>query len=154
MDIMDEAVEICKLRLFLKLIAQVDDVAGVEPLPDIDFNIRAGNTLVGFAAMGDVRKTVSGLGFAGAEVEQLEEEAQVADKAFQEFRRLQTAEGVAPQEFAVARQELRERLRALDQKLNEYLAGDYSIADVGSPGTLHGSERTSLFTGWCISTAL
>ena len=51
-DIMEEAVEICKLRLFLKLVAQVDpdpnkDNFGIEPLPDIDFNIRAGNTLVG-----------------------------------------------------------------------------------------------------------
>ena len=53
-DIMEEAVEICKLRLFLKLAAQVDpdqkhENLGIEPLPDIDFNIRAGNTLVGYA---------------------------------------------------------------------------------------------------------
>ena len=47
-DIMDEAVEICKLRLFLKLVAQVEEGAQIEPLPDIDFNIKAGNTLVGF----------------------------------------------------------------------------------------------------------
>jgi hypothetical protein len=46
-DIMEEAVEICKLRLFLKMVAQVDRVEQIEPLPDIDFNIRAGNTLVG-----------------------------------------------------------------------------------------------------------
>ena len=39
-DIMEEAVEICKLRLFLKLVAQVDRVKDLEPLPDIDFNIR------------------------------------------------------------------------------------------------------------------
>ena len=45
---MDEAVEICKLRLFLKLAAQADTVDKLEPLPDIDFNIRAGNTLVGY----------------------------------------------------------------------------------------------------------
>jgi hypothetical protein len=48
-DIMEEAVEICKLRLFLKLVAQVETADQIEPLPDIDFNIRAGNTLVGFA---------------------------------------------------------------------------------------------------------
>ncbi len=46
-DIMEEAVEICKLRLFLKLVAQVETVDQIGPLPDIDFNIRAGNTLVG-----------------------------------------------------------------------------------------------------------
>jgi hypothetical protein len=48
-DIMPEAVEICKLRLFLKLVSQADTEAQLEPLPDIDFNIRAGNTLIGYA---------------------------------------------------------------------------------------------------------
>lgn len=46
-DIMEEAVEICKLRLFLKLVAQIEQVEDLEPLPDIDFNIRAGNSLSG-----------------------------------------------------------------------------------------------------------
>jgi len=59
-DIMEEAVEICKLRLFLKLMSQVDDVAHLEPLPDIDFNIRAGNTLVGFASYAEVQRAVLG----------------------------------------------------------------------------------------------
>ncbi|MEP7286222.1 MAG: DNA methyltransferase [Chloroflexota bacterium] len=53
-DIMDEAIEICKLRLFLKLVSQIDDVRRIEPLPDIDFNIRAGNTLVGFATKNEI----------------------------------------------------------------------------------------------------
>lgn len=53
-DIMNEAVEIAKLRLFLKLVATVDadyrkPNLGLEPLPDVDFNIRSGNTLVGYA---------------------------------------------------------------------------------------------------------
>ena len=49
-DVMEEAVEICKLRLFLKLVAQLKTYDQIEPLPDIDFNIRAGNTLVGFTS--------------------------------------------------------------------------------------------------------
>lgn len=53
-DIMEEAVEICKLRLFLKLAAQLDDPQQIEPLPNIDFNIRAGNTLVGYARIEDI----------------------------------------------------------------------------------------------------
>ena len=61
---MEEAVEICKLRLFLKLAAQVEpeptkDNLGIEPLPDIDFNIRAGNTLVGYATYDEVKKAVT-----------------------------------------------------------------------------------------------
>ena len=63
-DIMEEAVEICKLRLFLRLAAQVDpdqkhENLGIEPLPDIDFNVRAGNTLVGYATYADVRAGIS-----------------------------------------------------------------------------------------------
>lgn len=54
-DIMEEAVEICKLRLFLKLVAQVESQERIEPLPDIDFNIRVGNTLVGYARITDIR---------------------------------------------------------------------------------------------------
>ena len=58
-DIMDEAVEICRLRLFLKLVAQVDEAQRIEPLPDIDFNIRAGNTLVGFTSLKEVEEALT-----------------------------------------------------------------------------------------------
>lgn len=46
-DIMAEAAEICKLHLFLKLIAQIERVEDIEPLPHIEHNIRVGNTLTG-----------------------------------------------------------------------------------------------------------
>ncbi len=53
-DIMAEAIEIAKLRLFLKMVAVVEvdkraDNMGLDPLPDVDFNIRCGNTLIGYA---------------------------------------------------------------------------------------------------------
>ena len=57
-DIMEEAVEICKLRLFLKLVAQVENAGQIEPLPDIDFNIRAGNTLVGYVSLDEIREAI------------------------------------------------------------------------------------------------
>lgn len=44
---MEEATEIAKLRLFLALVASVDNVDELEPLPNIDFNIMAGNSLIG-----------------------------------------------------------------------------------------------------------
>ena len=46
-DIMEEATEIAKLRLFLALVASASSVEELEPLPNIDFNIMAGNSLVG-----------------------------------------------------------------------------------------------------------
>src|SRR5712692_9981439 len=49
-DIMQEAVEICKLRLLIKLLAHVEQVEDIEALPSIDHNIYAGNALVGFVS--------------------------------------------------------------------------------------------------------
>jgi hypothetical protein len=46
-DIMEEATEIAKLRLFLALVSSAKDVEELEPLPNIDFNIMAGNSLIG-----------------------------------------------------------------------------------------------------------
>ena len=46
-DIMEEATEIAKLRLFLAMVSSVRKVGDLEPLPNIDFNILPGNSLVG-----------------------------------------------------------------------------------------------------------
>jgi Alw26I/Eco31I/Esp3I family type II restriction m6 adenine DNA methyltransferase len=46
-DIMEEATEIARLRLFLALVASVRNVDELEPLPNIDFNILPGNSLIG-----------------------------------------------------------------------------------------------------------
>ena len=46
-DIMGEGAEIARLRLFLALVAAADTVDQLEPLPNIDFNILAGNSLIG-----------------------------------------------------------------------------------------------------------
>jgi Eco57I restriction-modification methylase len=47
-DIMEEATEIAKLRLFLALVSSAQTVEQLEPLPNIDFNILPGNSLIGF----------------------------------------------------------------------------------------------------------
>jgi hypothetical protein len=46
-DIMEEAMEIAKLRLFLALVSSAQTEQDLEPLPNIDFNIMAGNSLIG-----------------------------------------------------------------------------------------------------------
>lgn len=46
-DLMKEATEIARLRLFLKLISAIDSFEDIEPLPDLEFNIKSGNLLVG-----------------------------------------------------------------------------------------------------------
>jgi len=47
-DIMNEATEVCKLRLFLSLASSALEKKELEPLPNIDFNILHGNSLAGF----------------------------------------------------------------------------------------------------------
>lgn len=53
-DIMEEACEIAKLRLFLAMVASVRRVEDLEPLPNIDFNILPGNSLVGLMRVDEV----------------------------------------------------------------------------------------------------
>ena len=126
-DLMEEAVEICKLRLFLKLVAQVDDVSDLEPLPDIDFNIRAGNTLVGYATRKDVQAALGGqrhLGFDDA-LQKIEEKAGDIDRLFGHFSLQQTSLG-----GTVTREDKR-KLRVmqsqLDADLNKYLSAQYQV---------------------------
>jgi hypothetical protein len=46
-DIMPEAVEIARLRLFLALVSTVEREDQIDPLPNIDFNVMHGNSLIG-----------------------------------------------------------------------------------------------------------
>jgi hypothetical protein len=52
-DLMEEAVEIAKLRLFLALVAAANSEEDLEPLPNIDFNILHGNSLIGLMRVDD-----------------------------------------------------------------------------------------------------
>ena len=124
-DIMDEAIEICKLRLFLKMVAQLEDVKRIEPLPDIDFNIQAGNTLVGYATYDEVKKAVTGKLDFDNTMKRIEEKAEDVDQLFTLFRQQQTELGgtVTPTE----KQALQDKLRVLEDELNGYLAGEYKI---------------------------
>jgi hypothetical protein len=129
-DIMEEATEICKLRLFLKLVAQVERDEQIEPLPDIDFNIRAGNTLVGYATYDEVKRAVSAkLDFEDA-MGRIEEKAQDVDRLFALFRQQQTELG--GEVTADDKKELRKRLKVLEDELNEHLSNEYGVKSVRS----------------------
>ena len=140
-DIMDEAVEICKLRLFLKLASQLERADQIEPLPDIDFNIRAGNTLIGYTSIADVRRATEASGFdfddrAG----KIEAAAQDLDAAFRLFREQQTSlHGVIGADHKT---QLRIRLVALEAQLDRFLATDYGL-DTGDD-----LAATASFVAW------
>jgi hypothetical protein len=138
-DIMEEAVEICKLRLFLKLAAQVEpdktkENLGIEPLPDIDFNIRAGNTLVGYATADEVRNRMTQFGDGQMRLgvvdefqsfTRFNEKLLLVDAAFRSFRHQQTELGGSVTSKDKA--ELTKKLKALEAELNGYLAGEYGV---------------------------
>jgi hypothetical protein len=135
-DIMEEATEICKLRLFLKLVSQVEADAkkpnyGIEPLPDIDFNIRAGNTLVGFATHEEVARAVKGNQQTKLDLfndmDRIDNKAKAVDVIFQKFKSLQSQDKVDGRELATKKVELRNSLNGLKDELDRYLADEYEI---------------------------
>ena len=124
-DIMEEAIEICKLRLFLKMVAQIDDVRQIEPLPDIDFNIQAGNTLVGYATYDEVKKAVIGKLDFDNTINRIKESAEDVEHLFTLFRQQQTELGGAVR--SDDKQVLRDKLKVLEDELNRFLADEYGI---------------------------
>ncbi len=136
-DIMKEAVEIAKLRLFLKLVALVDPDPkkvnyGLEPLPDVDFNIRAGNTLVGFATEEELFKTIQkkdGL-FAQEKLDTFIDEMQELNNAYHLFQNAQIVNNQGSEGFRKAKADLQKRLKTLNQNLNVYLVSNYGITNL------------------------
>lgn len=124
-DIMVEATEIAKLRLFLKMVAVVDvnqrdPNLGLDPLPDIDFNIRCGNTLVGYATSADLEKDlVEGDMFANAEFkDKVHTEMDIVAHAYETFKKVQLEQDADLETFRNAKKELKERLKKLNDLLN------------------------------------
>ena len=126
-DIMEEAVEICKLRLFLKLVAQLKTYNQIEPLPDIDFNVRPGNTLVGFTSMDEVQQTLGADIVCQQSLPKIEERAEIADRAFRQFQAMQAERGLDARMFTESKAALRQRLDELRDELDSYLADDYGV---------------------------
>ena len=124
-DIMEEAVEICKLRLFLKLVAQLETYDQIEPLPDIDFNVRPGNTLVGFTSMDEVKEILGADMMRKQLLPGIEERAEIADRAFGRFQAMQAERHMDAAKFATAKADLRRRLDELRAELDGFLAEDY-----------------------------
>ncbi len=125
-DIMKEAVEIAKLRLFLKLVATVEadyrkPNLGLEPLPDIDFNIRAGNTLVGFATEAELQKGLTYTLDGVIAKPLIEEKCEIVANAFKRYKEIQLTYGDDFKEFKKAKSELNKRLKELNHELNQLL---------------------------------
>ncbi|MCY4566891.1 MAG: Eco57I restriction-modification methylase domain-containing protein, partial [Candidatus Poribacteria bacterium] len=124
-DIMEEAIEICKLRLFLKMVAQLENAERIEPLPDIDFNIQAGNTLVGYGTYEQVENAVTGKLDFDDTMKRIEEKVEDVEHLFKQFRKQQTELGGTV--TTADKSALQNKLQALEDELNTYLAGEYNV---------------------------
>ena len=148
-DIMREATEIARLRLFLKMVAVVDvdetaDNLGLDPLPDIDFNIRCGNTLVGFVGPQGVKDAIlppDQLALDQESYDRVEARAADISDLYDRFKTLQqTSEG--SREFHDAKKKLGAKLAALNDELDRAMA--LRLYDI-DPDTLDGHRK---FDDW------
>lgn len=125
-DLMPEAAEIAKLRLFLKLAAaageadRAKDNLGLEPLPDIDFNIRGGNALVGFTSARQFDDFAKSSLLDKKEADDIREQMKTTAQADIRFR--QSQENNSPEDYKAAKRELGARLEKLNDSLSRYLA--------------------------------
>lgn len=129
-DIMVEATEIAKLRLFLKMVAVVEvdkrnPNLGLDPLPDIDFNIRCGNTLVGYATQEELeRDLIEGDMFAREEFKaKVNDEMDKVARTYEIFKNVQLHQAEDMAAFKKAKSELYQRLNTLNDLLNHKMYG-------------------------------
>ena len=127
-DIMVEATEIAKLRLFLKMVAVVEvdkrkDNLGLDPLPDIDFNIKCGNTLVGYATEKELDEALEyGDMFANQELkDKISTEMNVVATAYSCFRSEQLKTYDDNASIKATKEMLKERLTTLNDLLNQHM---------------------------------
>ena len=115
-DRMAEAVEIARLRLFLALAATVDEHAGLEPLPDLDMNIRWGNTLVGCVTTEDLKMLHEGNMLVQDQLLEIEQKAvdlRTSYQQFQEAQRMNLGDSIADRKA-----DLQRKTKSLGGKLD------------------------------------
>ncbi len=135
-DIMPEAVEIAKLRLFLKLAAMAEanydkPNLGLEPLPDIDFNIRCGNTLIGYTTHQQIKTAIECdingqvkmvVDDSMVLIDGMIEELQGVLRGYKANQLLNNSVGLHAD-----KQNIKDRLAEIKESLDFFLARDYGI---------------------------
>ncbi|MEQ8926258.1 MAG: Eco57I restriction-modification methylase domain-containing protein, partial [Fulvivirga sp.] len=128
-------------------------------------NIRAGNTLVGFATEQELLRAIKadrhGQYRTGYEevLEAFTEECELVSKAYAHFQNSQLINDQGSNSFREAKEELKSRLKQLNDRLNEYLADAYGVSkyeDMGgntglfsSPSTIQ--QETEGYKSWLTS---
>ena len=114
-DIMDEATEIAKLRLFLALVSSAQKLDDLEPLPNIDFNIMAGNSLMGLLSVDDKRFD-----------DKKHMQYMFQDEKAESYRRVLDEKNRRIRDYRYATSALPDALQTLRRTINEHRAEAYN----------------------------
>lgn len=146
-DISQEAVESCRLRLLLKLVAQLDKAERGLPLPDLGRHIQTGNALLGFTSLSEAEEalTLEPAGTYGAQrvmigvrngVAEVLREIQGVGGAGRPYALFQSGQMLNGRASAEPRTDLQTRLDGLDARLDAALAHTCGVrpADAGAFG--------------------
>jgi hypothetical protein len=126
-DIMAEAIEIARLRLFLSLVAQLQHRSEIEPLPDLDMNIKVGNILVGCSTYENAEYTFSGNLLAGAALESLKPKAKNLVDVYNKFVEVQRV-STSGFQLQKAKANLVDLSTEIREELDELYASETGVA--------------------------
>lgn len=129
-DIMDEATEIAKLRLFLALVSSAQKLDDLEPLPNIDFNIMAGNSLIGLLNVDgqrfDDKKQMQYM----FQDEIVQSYRAVLDEKNRRVRDYRYATSALPEALQALRKTINEHRREAKKTLDEILLDDFRALEI------------------------
>ncbi len=111
-DINPSGIEIAKLRLWMWLVDSYEP-EGVEPLPNIDYNLRAGNSLIGYVDIREFKQTKFNFlnNFWDDEKPTLEVLVNERNDYLREYKRVEGEEA----------RDLREKISGLDENIKKLL---------------------------------
>ena len=95
----------------------------------------------------EIKKSMDGDWIKQLELPRIQEQAEIAGRAFQQFHKMQTEQGMDGKEFVDAKLTLRKQLKVLEDELNRYLAGGYGIRFSSPPGRGAKNERAA-YSRW------
>lgn len=129
-DIKQEVVEICRLCLFLKLLAQIDTIEELELLPDVDFNIYSGDSLIGFASYDEIKRAIGNarkrMDFDNV-MGRIEDALANADQMLRNVQDLQAHNALSSPQKMLAKARLDKALSEVGTELDTFMAAEYRI---------------------------
>lgn len=127
-DIMAEAIEIARLRLFLTLVARLERRDEIEPLPDLDMNIKVGNTLVGCSTFANAESTFSGSLLAIQQLNDLKPQVDSLTASYNNFVEIQRS-STSGAKLIAAKRELVSQSAVVRLSLDQLFASETGITE-------------------------